>query len=108
MLTAETNSEIVGFIVARLITQLDVKGEVEIYNIAVRKDLRRAGIGKKLLQAVLAEVGGKISGHVWLEVRRSNVSARKFYEANGFKVFGERKNFYTNPLEDAILMCAEF
>jgi len=41
---------------------------------------------------------------VLLEVRKSNASAIRFYEGFGFKVLGERKDYYSNPIEDAFVM----
>ena len=41
----------------------------------------------------------------YLEVRKSNENAISLYQKNGFKICGERKNFYKNPTENALLMC---
>jgi ribosomal-protein-alanine N-acetyltransferase len=42
--------------------------------------------------------------YIYLEVRTSNFGARKFYEHLGFRVIGMRKNYYTMPMEDAVIM----
>jgi ribosomal-protein-alanine N-acetyltransferase len=42
-----------------------------------------------------------------LEVRGSNVGARRLYERLGFYVSGTRRNYYTNPVEDALILWAE-
>jgi ribosomal-protein-alanine acetyltransferase len=98
---AENNGEIAGFIVTRLITSAN---EGEILNIAVRVQFRNQGIGKLLLKAINDFFKSNKIKSVWLEVRKTNFTAQDFYRKNGFAFCGERKNFYTNPSEDALLM----
>jgi ribosomal-protein-alanine N-acetyltransferase len=78
--------------------------EVEILNVAVAIGARRKGIASQLLERVL-EVSS-ISGaqRAWLEVRASNVGAVTFYERNRFHEAGRRKNYYSSPREDAIVL----
>jgi ribosomal-protein-alanine N-acetyltransferase len=52
----------------------------------------------------LREDGAKIA---FLDVRESNVAARRLYEKCGFSQLGRRKRFYTDPTEDAIGMGIE-
>lgn len=90
--------EIAAWLVAN---KVDTEWELE--NIVVAEKLRRQGLGRKLLQALIdhmAEAGGKI---VFLEVRESNYAARALYEQFEFNITGRRKNYYANPAEDAIL-----
>src|SRR5579872_236673 len=68
----EQAGRIVGFLVSRRLGP----GEAEILNLAVAPDFRRQGIGRRLLDAFLASRPGQ----VFLEVRESNQSARRFYE----------------------------
>jgi ribosomal-protein-alanine acetyltransferase len=98
---AENKGEIAGFAVARLITSAN---EGEILNIAVRLQFRKHGIGTLLLKEITEFLKSYKIRSVWLEVRKTNFTAQNFYRKNGFAVCGERKNFYTNPLEDALLM----
>ena len=100
-IVAETNGEIIGFIITRLITSA---GEAEILNIAVRQDFQNRGIGTLLLQEIIGFLSSHGIRSVWLEVRKNNFTAHKLYRRNGFEFCGERKNFYTNPPEDALLM----
>lgn len=78
--------------------------ELHIGTIAVHPDYRRQGLGAVLLEtgirAGLAE-GAKV---VHLEVRKSNLSAQRLYERFGFKRVGERKRYYSDNREDAVLM----
>ncbi len=80
----------------------EVFGEVSINNIAVVEKFRRRGIAKALMEHMLGELSHALS--VTLEVRRSNAAAIALYQSFGFAVAGERKNFYSYPTEDAILM----
>jgi ribosomal-protein-alanine N-acetyltransferase len=76
----------------------------EVYNIAVDASHARTGIGKQLMATVLKESRRRFADRVLLEVRKSNTGAIRFYEGFGFKVTGERKNYYSNPVEDAFVM----
>ena len=84
-----------------------VLDELHINNLAVLPDLRRTGIGSMLLQFVLAkgvELGAR---RATLEVRRSNEAARLLYERFGFSVAGVRANYYSKPVEDALVLWRE-
>jgi len=76
----------------------------EVYNIAVDARHARTGIGKQLMTTVVNESLKRYASKVLLEVRKSNTNAIRFYEGFGFKVLGERKNYYSNPIEDAFVM----
>ena len=76
----------------------------EVYNIAVDARHARTGIGKQLMTTVVNESVRRYASKVLLEVRKSNTNAIRFYEGFGFKVLGERKNYYSNPVEDAFVM----
>ena len=76
----------------------------EIYNFAVDRQHARTGIGSRLMDSVVKESLRRYATRVLLEVRKSNEVAIKFYDRFGFKPLGERKNYYSNPTEDAIVM----
>jgi len=78
--------------------------ECEIYNIAVKREFQNRGIGNKLLNKLVLLAKEHNSQSIWLEVRNSNTKAVKFYQKNNFRQIYERKNFYSNPLENAIVM----
>lgn len=82
----------------------DFKTECDIYNIAVARRFRRHGIGGDLLRNVIWSAKKRHAASVWLEVRDSNESAIEFYLKNGFRRIYQRKNFYSNPLENAVVM----
>jgi [ribosomal protein S18]-alanine N-acetyltransferase len=105
---AETSELVVGFIVTRHTNHgtNDEKRSVEIYNIGVFKDFQKQGIGSLLIRKIL-ETDNQEHAETWLEVRKSNFSAIRFYEKHLFQQTGTRKNFFANPTEDAILMKCE-
>ncbi|MFH1135179.1 MAG: ribosomal protein S18-alanine N-acetyltransferase [Pseudomonadota bacterium] len=98
-LTLKDGREIHGYLVFWLIAD-----EMHILNIAVRPDLRKKGLGGILLEYLTAfarEVGVV---RIFLEVRRSNVAAQALYRSAGFEFAGERKNYYAEDHEDALMM----
>ena len=105
---------VIGFLVARLITIATsttnpdlAYSEFELLNIGIRLRNQRVGIGKRLFDSFLHHVSpGWIK--VFLEVRESNTKAISFYEGLGFETTGERTGFYGDPVEDALLMEADF
>lgn len=78
--------------------------EVHINNVAMRPRFRAQGIGTALLQHVLAEARQLGARRATLEVRASNERARRLYERLGFYVAGVRRNYYTDPVEDALIL----
>ena len=80
----------------------------EILSVAVLPPARRRGIGRGLLELALEECGSRNLASVTLEVRAGNMPAQRLYESYGFVPVGRRKNYYTLPREDAILMTLEF
>lgn len=78
--------------------------EGEILNIAAHPDMRRQGIGQMLMDAMITEGSEKGVQDFYLEVRESNAPARHLYEKNGFEALGIRKRYYTNPVENAVIM----
>jgi ribosomal-protein-alanine N-acetyltransferase len=93
-----SNPETLGFLVA-----LHLAPEWELENIVVARAVRRKGLGKQLLDALLAAAKETDSNCVFLEVRESNSAARSLYETVGFEQTGRRASYYANPPEDAIL-----
>lgn len=81
-----------------------VADQIHINNLAIRPELRSRGLGRFLLQAVLAEAERLGAVHATLEVRRSNTAARRLYERAGFHVAGVRASYYTHPIEDALIL----
>ena len=84
-----------------------VLDELHINNVAVASAQRGAGAGTALLEAVLREGARLGARRATLEVRRSNDRARRFYERLRFSIAGVRPEYYTDPVEDALVLWAE-
>lgn len=95
-------NEIIGYVGMR-----SVCDEADITNVAVRPDARRKGIAHLLVRRLLETAGQEGIRSVYLEVRASNRPAFLLYEHAGFRVCGRRRDYYTEPTEDAILMICE-
>lgn len=98
-LVVEEKGEILAY--CGLLMVLD---EGDITNVAVRPDRQREGIGHFLMDSLirLAQEQGVTTIH--LEVRVGNDTAIRLYERMGFTRDGIRKQYYTDPVEDALLM----
>ena len=94
------SEEVVGFTVASLIAP-----EAELETIAVVQERQWQGIGGQLLLALVRELEAVGMTELHLEVRSSNRPAVRFYESKNFKRIGVRSRYYTDPEEDAVLMC---
>ncbi len=81
-----------------------VAEEGDIYNVAVKKEFRRQHVGETLLKTLITEFQSRGITSFTLEVRASNEPAIRLYESLGFQSAGIRKNFYSKPKEDAVIM----
>lgn len=100
---SEKDGRILGYIGISCI--LD---EGYITNIAVFPQYRKMGIGTALIKRVFKLAEELSLSFVSLEVRESNQSAISLYNCLGFKKEGERKGFYTNPTENALILTKRF
>ena len=78
--------------------------ELHINNLAVRPEWRRRGLGAALLEHAMSAAARLGAREATLEVRRSNSMAIRLYERLGFEHAGVRRNYYTNPTEDALIL----
>ena len=78
--------------------------ELRLMNLAVRESMRKRGVGGALVTEALCLGLEQAATRAVLEVRASNDPARSFYSRLGFVQIGSRPRYYTNPIEDAVLM----
>jgi [ribosomal protein S18]-alanine N-acetyltransferase len=98
VLVAEQAGHLCGFVCAKA-----VAGELEVENVVVANEFLRQGIADQLMRVLIEHAENGAASRILLEVRESNRPARKLYEKHAFREVGRRRNYYDNPLEDAIL-----
>lgn len=96
---AECQGQVCGYGALRVLA-----GEGEIQRIAVFPEYRRLGIGRELMEAMVAFSCEQGAPEMTLEVRSGNVAAIGLYKSYGFVEEGLRKGYYHNPTEDALIM----
>jgi ribosomal-protein-alanine N-acetyltransferase len=99
---AEVEGRIVGYVLFWFLPE-----EVDIHNIAVHPNFRRQGIGRLLLEQVVAAARRQDRVRVTLDVRFSNAPAQNLYRSFGFVTRGMRKGYYSDNGEDAVVMALE-
>lgn len=81
-----------------------VLDECYIANVAVSTAERRQGIGRLLLRYAEERAEERDCSFISLEVRVSNEGAIGLYSSEGYEKMGERRNFYSAPTENALIM----
>ena len=95
----ENTGRVCGYAMAR-----HVAGEAENLKIGVNLEDQRQGVASLLLTILLDNMGSKGVRKCHLELRATNTPARLLYEKFAFQMTGRRKNYYTDPQEDAICL----
>jgi ribosomal-protein-alanine acetyltransferase len=90
---------IISFVIARCST-----AEWEIENVVVAPEQRNRGVGIKMIRELLMQAQSAGATSVLLEVRESNLAARRLYEKIGFSQLGRRRTYYQDPDEDGLLL----
>ena len=96
--TGSSGEALVGYLCRWLVAD-----ECHVLNVAVHPELRRKGVGQRLMLDAITEAKAKDAQLVTLEVRRSNLPARGLYRKLSFEERRLRHNYY-GPGEDAIVM----
>lgn len=78
--------------------------ELHILNLAIRPDVRRLGLGRRLLAAAMQQAREHDCQTAWLEVRPSNTAALALYHSLGFSTALTRKGYYGDTGEDALIL----
>lgn len=82
-------------------------GEMDVINIAVAPEHRRRGVGRALLGWIVRRCRREGVPLLWLRVRASNRTARRFYRRLGFRQRGRFDGYYQDPDEPAIIMAVD-
>jgi ribosomal-protein-alanine N-acetyltransferase len=99
MVARNAAGRVAGYVVAWFVME-----EGELANLAVAPSERRKGLGRVMLDAMLADAARRGARQIYLEVRESNQAARALYEARKFEEVGRRKRYYRKPEEDALIL----
>ena len=98
-LVAKEENEVIGYIGISIVID-----EGYIFNVAVRKSYRNKGVATALINELVTYGKKNNFSFITLEVRESNLPAISLYSKFGFIKAGERKDYYSNPKENAILL----
>jgi [ribosomal protein S18]-alanine N-acetyltransferase len=99
LIVVEADGDIVGYAASWFVVD-----QSELGNVAVAENWRGRGVGALLVETALRRAAGFGTREVFLEVRPSNVHARRLYARFGFRQVGRRSGYYTQPAEDALVM----
>ena len=94
--------KIVGLLIASVALT-----EVDIYMVVVDEAYKQKRIAYQLFEHLIADCREREVENIFLEVRVSNLPAIGLYETLGFDKIGTRKAYYSDPIEDAIVMQLE-
>ena len=98
-LVAKEENEVIGYIGMSIVID-----EGYIFNVAVRESYRNKGVATALLNELVTYGKKTYFSFITLEVRENNLPAISLYSKFGFIKAGERKDYYSNPKENAILL----
>ena len=98
-LVAKEENEVIGYIGMSIVID-----EGYIFNVAVREKYRNKGVATALINELVTYGKKNNFSFITLEVRESNLPAISLYSKFGFIKAGERKDYYSNPKENAILL----
>ena len=99
LLVAERDGGLVGYAIF-----WQVLDQGELGNVAVEPQARRLGVARRLIREVMERAAARGVRELFLEVRPSNLGARRLYDSYGFVPVGRRRNYYQEPVEDAVVM----
>ena len=100
----DSDDNCIGFIIGRVVPGMIRDWDADLYNIGILPNSQKNGGGSLLLSAFSEKVAQLGARSIWLDVRVSNHNAIGFYTSLGFIKEGIRRNFYADPVEDALLM----
>lgn len=100
---ATENNDVIGYIGMSVVID-----EGYIFNVAVDDTHRKKGVGTALINELVTYGKKNNFSFITLEVRESNVTAQSLYSKFGFIKVGERRDYYSNPKENAILLTKYF
>ena len=98
----EDEGKVIGYADVR-----NMYGDCDLMSICVTREARGRGGASLLMEHILEQARADDARQILLEVRRSNEAAIGLYRKFGFEELGVRRNYYSNPVEDAVVMLLE-
>jgi ribosomal-protein-alanine acetyltransferase len=98
----DSSEKLVGYICFWVVFE-----EFRLMTLAVESEWRRRGIARGLMNQALTWATAAGARRALLEVRASNTAAIQLYERAGFRTVAVRERYYTNPVENALIMTME-
>jgi ribosomal-protein-alanine N-acetyltransferase len=99
---SHSRSTVVGYVVTWVAAD-----EGDLSNLAVAPQMRRRGLGGRLLDAAIDRARAAGVRALYLEVRESNTIALRLYASRRFAAVGRRQRYYRQPVEDALILCLD-
>ena len=96
---ARKAGEMVGYYLVQTVGE-----EAELHTFAVKREYRKAGIGRALMDHMLDRARESGVRNIYLQVRPTNDAARGLYSELGFQDVGRRRRYYKDNDEDALVM----
>jgi len=98
-MVAEFEERVVGFMIYEL-----HKTRLHVLNFAVRRDIRRRGVGSSMIQKLVSKLSQQRRNRILLEVRETNLPAQLFFRRLNFRAVSIMREFWMDSEEDAIVM----
>ncbi len=98
-MVAEQDHRIVGFMIYEL-----HKSSLRIMNFAVAKDVRRSGIGNRMVNRLIDKLSQQRRKEIILEIRETNLEAQLFFKKSDFRAIKVLRSHYDDTTEDAYMM----
>jgi ribosomal-protein-alanine N-acetyltransferase len=98
-MVAEQNDRIVGFMIYEL-----HKSKLHVLNFAVAPHCRRAGIGRQMVDKLIAKLSSHRRSKITMAIRETNLDAQLFFRKMDFKAVKVLRRYYEDSNEDAFLM----
>ncbi|MDG2012080.1 MAG: ribosomal protein S18-alanine N-acetyltransferase [Pirellulaceae bacterium] len=102
-MVAEYDDKVVGFMIYEL-----HKNQLRVLNFAVRPDIRKAGIGRQMIDKLIGKLTPQRRNRIILEVRETNLAAQLFFRKSGFRAVSVLRDYYDDSTEDAYVMHFRF
>ena len=93
------DSKLIGYFAIDILVDF-----IDILSIVVKEEYKRHKVASFLMENIISIANENNIAKLFIEVRKSNIPAKSLYNKFGFEEINIRKNYYNNPIEDAIIL----